>query len=217
MRKLPGIVFKNGQMISHRIKAIDAAARTDRVGKYRRRISSTRPSIDHEIARRWRDTHRVPEVEILASKQIINQTQAVNDVSIALVFEIQVLQLAELSVQRQLTRCRLFERQIFFELLCLAREFDRQPHTEVAGEPERDQIKIKSLRHIVIEKGKRPKQTFGMLDEPIEVKGAIRGPEFLRMVDAIVIEPSGVKIVQIRVQFERGDRLSENQVVKGLC
>ena len=94
---------------------------------------------------------------------------------------------------------------------------DRQPYAEVAGEPERYQTEIDSLRPSIGENGKRRKQTFEILDEPIEVKCTLRGVELLGVVDTIEIESRGIKIVQKRVQFERPDRLNEDHIVKGLC
>ena len=77
--------------------------------------------------------------------------ETVDEIAVVLVFEIEVLQPAELAAGRQPARRGFFGRLVLFQFRVPARKSHRQSDAEMSGKPECDEVQVQALRCVVAE------------------------------------------------------------------
>src|ERR1700722_8541275 len=97
----------------------------------------------------------------------------------ALVLEIEVLQLAENAVRRQLARSEFHGRLVSLALEVVVREVDRQSYAEMTRQPEGNEVQVEPLRRIVRQRRIGGKEILVVPHQPVEIERALRRRELL--------------------------------------
>src|ERR1700687_3366231 len=95
MDELLGIHFQYGQVIGNRIKRKNASAGPHGTRKYRGSIAGACSSIDDRVIRYGRYGDTFLRVEVLSAKQGIFQARTIDDVTVALIFKVEMFQLSK--------------------------------------------------------------------------------------------------------------------------